>query len=187
LYFLGDAGALLDEIEAFLTGVRRGPDPDRVLATVLFVDVVGSTELASTMGDARWTDLLQAYYRVAGRQIERFAGRQVQTIGDGILATFDGPGRGVRCALAIREAVRALGIQVRAGLHTGEIELLKEDVRGIGVHIAARVIAAAGAEEVFVSSTVKDLVFGSGIEFEPRGEHELKGVPGTWPLFAVRS
>jgi class 3 adenylate cyclase len=185
LFFLGDAAALLDEVEAFLTGVRRGPDPDRVLATVLFVDIVGSTELASTIGDLRWTQLLESYYRVAARQVERFAGTQVRTIGDGILATFDGPGRAVRCALAIRDAVRALGIEVRAGLHTGEIELLKDDVGGIGVHIAARVIAAARPEEVLASSTVKDLVFGSGIEFESRGEHQLKGVPGTWPLFAV--
>jgi len=156
-----------------------------VLATVLFTDIVGSTEHAARAGDRRWKDLLGAHDALLGAKVERFRGRMVKSTGDGMLATFDGPGRAIRCACAIRESVRSLGIGLRAGLHTGEIELRGDDVAGMAVHIGARVSALAGAGDVLVSSTVKDLVAGSGIEFDDRGEHELKGVPGLWRLFAV--
>jgi class 3 adenylate cyclase len=156
-----------------------------VLATVLFTDIVGSTEHAARVGDRRWKDLLATHDALLEGAIERFRGRMVKSIGDGVLVTFDRPGRAIRCACAIRESVRSLGIDLRAGLHTGEIELRGDDVAGVAVHIGARVSALAGAGDVFVSSTVKDLVAGSGIEFEDRGEHELKGVPGTWKLYAV--
>jgi class 3 adenylate cyclase len=185
LLCVGDSDADLDEIEEFLTGVRRAPDTDRVLATVLFTDIVGSTNLAAAMGDQRWKDLLDRHDRVVRRQLERFGGREVNTVGDGFLATFDGPGRAVRCACAIRDAVSALDIEVRAGVHTGEIELRGADVAGMAVHIGARVAALATAGEVLVSGTVPPLVAGSGLVFEDRGEHELKGVPGSWRLFAV--
>jgi class 3 adenylate cyclase/esterase/lipase len=177
---------LLDEIEEFITGARHGPDPDRVLATVLFTDIVGSTEKAAQLGDRRWRDLLEQHNDIAHRELAHFRGREVKSTGDGVLATFDGPGRGVRCARAICDSVRALGIELRAGLHTGECELLGDDVGGIAVHIAARVAAQAGPGEVLVSSTVKDLVAGSGIEFEDRGTPPLKGVPGEWRLYAVQ-
>jgi len=177
---------LLDEIEEFITGARHGPDPDRVLATVLFTDIVGSTEKAAQLGDRRWRDLLEQHNDIAHRELAHFRGREVKSTGDGVLATFDGPGRGVRCARAICDSVRALGIELRAGLHTGECELLGDDVGGIAVHIAARVAAQAGPGEVLVSSTVKDLVAGSGLEFEQRGRQALKGVPGEWELFAAR-
>ena len=177
---------LLDEVEEFLTGARHGPDPDRVLATVLFTDIVGSTEKAAQLGDRRWRDLLEQHNDIAHRELAHFRGREVKSTGDGVLATFDGPGRGVRCARAICDSVRALGIELRAGLHTGECELLGDDVGGIAVHIAARVAAQAGPGEVLVSSTVKDLVAGSGLEFEQRGRQALKGVPGEWELFAAR-
>jgi class 3 adenylate cyclase len=187
LIFVGDADADLDEIEEFLTGARHAPATDRVLATVLFTDIVGSTERVAELGDRRWRDLLDSHDRTVRRQLGRFRGQEVNTSGDGFLATFDGPGRAIECACAIRDAVRALGIEVRAGLHTGEIEVRGDDVAGMAVHIGARVSASAGAGEVFASSTVKDLVAGSGIEFDDRGEHDLKGVPGAWRLFAVRS
>ena len=186
-YWVGDTNAILDEVEEFLTGVRHGPEPDRVLATVLFTDIVRSTERAAEMGDRRWHDLLGNHNEIAQREIARFRGHAIKSTGDGVLATFDGPGRGVRCAQAMRDSVRALGITLRAGLHTGECELLGDDVGGIAVHIAARVAALAGAGEVLVSSTVKDLVAGSGIEFEDRGTPPLKGVPGEWRLFLVRA
>ncbi len=186
LFFLGDADAVLEEIEEFLTGVRRGPEPDRLLATVLFVDIVRSTELAASLGDRRWTRLLESIYDAARRQLERFRGREIKTTGDGLLATFDGPARAIRCAAAIREALRALGVEVRAGLHAGEIELLGSDVGGIAVHLGARVMAEAGVGDIVVSSTVRDLVVGSGLEFEDRGSHPLKGIPGEWRLFRVR-
>jgi class 3 adenylate cyclase len=185
LIFVGDADADLDEIEEFLTGARHAPATDRVLATVLFTDIVGSTERAGELGDRKWRDLLDAHDRAVRRQLERFRGREVNTAGDGFLATFDGPGRAIECACAIRDAVRALGIEVRVGLHTGEIEIRGDDVAGMAVHIGARVSALAGAGEALVSSTVKDLVVGSRVEFEDRGEHELKGVPGMWKLFSV--
>jgi class 3 adenylate cyclase len=185
LMFAGDSDADLDEIEEFITGARHAPVTDRVLVTVLFTDIVGSTERAAELGDRRWRDLLDAHDRTVRRQLERFRGREVNTAGDGFLATFDGPGRGIECGCAIRDAVRALGIEIRAGLHTGEIEVRGDDVAGMAVHIGARVSAVAGASEVLVSSTVKDLVAGSRIEFEDRGDHELKGVPGSWRLFVV--
>jgi class 3 adenylate cyclase/alpha-beta hydrolase superfamily lysophospholipase len=176
---------IVDEIEEFLTGVRRGPEPDRVLATVVFTDLVGSTERAAELGDRRWRGLLDQHHATVRRELERWSGVEVDTAGDGFLATFDGPARAVRCACAVRDAVQPLGLQIRAGVHTGEIELVGSKPAGIAVHTGARVAALAGAGEVLVSSTVKDLVAGSGIEFEERGEHELKGVPGTWRLYAV--
>jgi class 3 adenylate cyclase len=180
-----DADAIVDEIEEFLTGVRHGPEPDRVLATVLFTDIVGSTERAAALGDRRWRDLLEGHHEVVRRELGRFRGREIDTTGDGFLATFDGPARGIRCARSVSEAVRPLGIEVRAGLHTGEIEILGDKVSGLAVHIGARVAAAAGPGEVLVSSTVRDLVAGSGLRFHDRGVQSLKGVPGEWQLFAV--
>jgi class 3 adenylate cyclase len=180
-----DSGRLLDEVEEFLTGVRRGPEPDRVLVTVLFTDIVASTELAARLGDSRWRGLLAAHHAATRRELERWRGREIDTAGDGFVAAFDGPARGIRCALGIRDALRSLGLRIRAGLHSGEAELVGEKLEGIAVHTGARVAALAQPDEVLVSSTVKDLVAGSGIEFEERGEHELKGVPGTWRLYAV--
>jgi class 3 adenylate cyclase len=185
LFFAGDADAIVDEIQEFLTGVRPQPPVERVLATVLFTDIVGSTQRAADLGDERWLELLHSHDAVVRRQLERFQGREVNTMGDGFVATFDGPARSIRCATAIRDAVRALGLEVRAGLHTGEVELSDWDVAGIAVHLAARVAAAAGAGEVLVSRTVVDLVVGSGLTFAARGAHALKGVPGEWELFAV--
>jgi pimeloyl-ACP methyl ester carboxylesterase len=185
LPFLGDQDQILDEVEEFLTGVRRGPEPDRVLATVLFTDIVGSTERAAALGDRLWRGLLEAHHTAVRRELERFRGREVDTSGDGFLATFDGPARAIRCATAIRDSVETLGLAIRAGLHTGECEMHANGVAGIAVHMGARVAALAGPGEVLVSSTVKDLVAGSGIEFEDHGVHELKGVPGDWRLFAV--
>jgi pimeloyl-ACP methyl ester carboxylesterase len=183
--FIGDADAVLDEIEEFLTGVRPAPESDRVLATVLFTDIVGSTEHAARLGDRRWRDLLQAHHGLVRRELARFRGREVDTAGDGFLASFDGPARAVRCACAIGDAVRPLGIEVRAGLHTGECEVMGERVGGIAVHIGARVAGLAGPGEVWISSTVKDLVAGSGLRFADRGTHSLKGVPGEWRLFTI--
>src|SRR5215831_3150413 len=176
LFFAGDADALVDEIQEFLTGVRPQPPVERVLATVLFTDIVGSTQRAADLGDERWLELLHSHDAVVRRQLERFQGREVNTMGDGFVATFDGPARAIRCATAIRDAVRALGLEVRAGLHTGEVELSDGDVAGIAVHLAARVAAAAREGEVLVSRTVVDLVAGSGLVFVGRGEHTLKGV-----------
>ena len=181
-----DADQVVDEIEEFLTGARPAPVPDRVLATVLFTDIVGSTQRAVELGDRRWRDLLEAHNEAVRAQLERFRGEEVDTAGDGFLATFDGPARAVRAACAIQESVRRLGLELRAGLHTGECELANGKVRGIAVHTGARVAALAEPGEVLVSSTVRDLVAGSGIAFEERGEHELKGVPGTWRLYAAR-
>ncbi len=190
LMFAGDAEALIDEIEEFVTGMRRAAEVDRVLATVMFTDIVDSTQRASGMGDTAWRDLLDAQNEVLRRELARFRGREVKTLGDGMLATFDGPARAIRCGLAMTQAVRSLGIEVRVGLHTGEIELIGDpdeggDVAGIAVHIAARVGAKAGTGEVLVSGTVKDLVAGSGIAFSDRGQHVLKGIPDEWRLFAV--
>jgi class 3 adenylate cyclase len=176
---------IVDEVEEFLTGVRRGPEPDRVLATVLFTDIVGSTERATEVGDRAWRDLLERHHAVVRTALARFQGREVDTAGDGFLATFDGPARAIRCAGAIRSSVRDLGLEVRSGLHTGECELLGDKVAGVAVHTGARVAALARPGEILVSRTVKDLVAGSGIDFEERGEHELKGVPGEWQLYAV--
>jgi class 3 adenylate cyclase len=178
---------LLDEVQAFFTGVRGTADVDRVLSTVLFTDLVASTERAAELGDRRWREILDRHDAIVRSHVEHFRGRLIKTTGDGVLATFDGPARAIRCARAISEEVRGLGVEVRAGLHTGEVELRGEDIGGIAVALAARVMAKAGPSEELVSSTVKDLVVGSGIEFEDRGAHELKGVPGEWRLYAVRS
>jgi class 3 adenylate cyclase len=175
------------EIAQFLTGHMADMADDRVLATVLFTDIVDSTRRAAVMGDRDWRALLDAHDAVIRSQLARFRGREVNTSGDGFLAMFDGPQRAIRCAMAIRDAVQALGIEVRAGLHTGECEVRGDDIGGIGVHIGARVSALAGPNEVLVSSTLRDLVIGSGLEFEDRGTHQLKGVPGEWRLFAVAS
>lgn len=187
LWWVGDVDAMLDEVEEFLTGVRRGPEPDRVLATVLFADIVGSTETAVGVGDRRWRELLETYFTLVRRELERFRGREIDTAGDGLLATFDGPARAIRCAASLVQVGARSGLRIRAGLHTGECELVGDKVRGIAVHIGARVAGKAGADEILVSSTVKDLVAGSGILFEDRGIHGLKGVPGEWHLFAVVS
>jgi class 3 adenylate cyclase len=180
-----DADQVIDEVEEFLTGVRPAPELDRVLATVLFTDIVASTERAAELGDRRWRDLLEAHHAAVRHELSRFGGREIDTAGDGFLAAFDGPARAVRAACAIRDSVRGLGLELRAGLHTGECELMNGKVGGIAVHTGARVAALAGPGEVLVSSTVRDLVAGSGLEFEERGEHELKGVPGTWRLYAA--
>jgi class 3 adenylate cyclase len=185
LIFVGDSDADMDEIEEFLTGVRHAPETDRVLATVLFTDIVASTERAAELGDRKWHELLDAHDRTVRRQLDRFRGREVNTAGDGFLATFDGPGRAIQCACAIRDAVGALGMDVRAGLHTGEVEVREDDVAGMAVHIGARVSALAQPGEVLVSGAVPPLVAGSNLEFEYRGEHQLKGVPGFWKVFAV--
>ncbi len=173
------------EIAEFLTGHQSDVADDRVLATVLFTDIVDSTRRAAEIGDRDWHALLDAHDAVIRAQLSRFRGREVNTAGDGFLAMFDGPQRAIRCAMSIRDAVQALGIEVRAGLHTGECEVRGDDIGGIGVHIGARVSALAGPNDVLVSSTLRDLVIGSGLEFEERGAHELKGVPGEWRLFAV--
>jgi len=185
LPWVGDQDEILDEVEEFLTGVRRGPDPDRVLATVLFTDVVRSTERAAELGDKRWRELLASHHVAVRRQLAQWRGTEIDTTGDGFLATFDGPARAIRCACAARDAVRDLGLEIRAGLHTGEFEIFGSTIAGLTVHTGARVAALAGPGEVLVSSTVKDLVAGSGIELDDRGEHELKGVPGTWRIYAV--
>jgi class 3 adenylate cyclase len=174
-----------DEIEEFLTGRRRPREPDRVLATVLFTDIVGSTDRAAEVGDRAWREILEQHNALVRDELERWRGREVKTVGDGFLATFDRPARAVRCAQAIVERVRALGLEVRSGLHTGECELLDGDVGGIAVHIGARVNALAEGSEVLVSSTVKDLVVGSNLRFADRGPHALRGVPGEWRLFAL--
>jgi pimeloyl-ACP methyl ester carboxylesterase len=181
----GDTDAIADEIEEFLTGTRPVPELDRVLATVLFTDIVGSTRRAAELGDRRWRELVSTHDAAVRRQLQRFRGREIDTAGDGFLATFDGPARAVRCAQSIGEAVRELGIDVRAGIHTGECELDGAKIRGIAVHTGARVASLAGPGEVLISKTVKDLVAGSGLEFEDRGVHELKGVPGEWQVYAA--
>jgi len=179
-----EANQILDEVEEFLTGTRPVREPDRVLATVLFTDIVGSSQRAAELGDRAWRGLLAAHNSVVRHELERFQGREVDTAGDGFLATFDGPARAVRCAHAIQAEMAELGLELRAGLHTGEVELVDGKVAGIAVHTGARVAALAGSGEVLVSSTVKDLVAGSGIRFEDHGEHELKGV-GAWRLYSV--
>ena len=185
LIWAGDLDAIVAEIQAFVTGIRPATEPRRVLATILFTDIVGSTERAAELGDARWKALLADHNRAVRRQLDRFGGHEIKVIGDGFLATFDGPARAIRCALAIRDDVRELGLEIRAGIHVGEIEVLPDDIAGLAVHLAARVSALAGPGEVLASSTVKDLVVGSGIAFEDRGSHVLKGVPGEWRLYAA--
>jgi class 3 adenylate cyclase len=187
LPWAGDIDPLLGEVEEFLTGARGGPEPDRVLATILFTDIVGSTEVAARLGDRGWRDLLERHNAVVRRQLERFRGQEIDTAGDGFLASFDGPARAIRCARAIAESVTALGLTIRAGIHTGESELSEGKLAGIAVHIASRIADLAGPGEVLVSSTVKDLVVGSRIEFEDRGSRTLKGIPGEWRLLAVES
>jgi pimeloyl-ACP methyl ester carboxylesterase len=183
--WVGDSDAILDEIEEFLTGTRHGPEPDRVLATVMFTDIVESTTRATQLGDRRWRELLDAHDTIVREELARFRGREIDNAGDGFLATFDGPARGVRAACAISAAVSRLGLEMRAGLHTGECEEMGDKIGGIAVHIGARVAASAGPGEVLVSSTVRDLVAGSGLQFEDRGVHGLKGVADKWHLFAV--
>jgi class 3 adenylate cyclase len=180
------ADQVLDEIEEFLTGMRGGASAERVLATVLFTDIVDSTATSSALGDRKWRELLDHHDAATRRQITRFRGREIKNTGDGFLATFDGPARAIDCAHAIRDSARQLGIEVRSGVHTGEVEVRGDDIGGIGVHIAARVAAKAQSGTVWVSRTVADLVVGSGLEFEDRGEFELKGVPGPWRLFEVK-
>ena len=173
------------KIEEFLNGERRVFEPDRVLATVMFTDIVGSTERAASTSDRAWLDLLAQHHALVRKELVRFRGREVKTAGDGFVAPFDGPARAVRCACAIRDGVGQLGLEIRAGLHTGEIELTGKDIAGIAVHIAARVSAAAGPNEVMVSSTVKNLVAGSGLNFIDRGRQTLKGIPDQWRLFVT--
>jgi class 3 adenylate cyclase len=185
LIWAGDQEAVVAEIEEFVTGARPAQRTDRRLATVLFTDIVDSTKKAAELGDARWKGLLHAHDELVRTELARFRGVEVKTTGDGFLAAFDGPARAVGCARAIADGVRDLGIEIRAGCHTGEVELLDGDLGGIAVHIGARVAALAGAGEVLVSSTVKDLVVGSGLTFEDRGQHSLKGVPDAWRLYAV--
>jgi class 3 adenylate cyclase len=182
---VGDQDALLDEVEEFLVGSRRARDPERALTTVLFTDIVGSTETAAELGDRRWRDLLERHDATVRRQLDAYRGREVKTMGDGFLAAFDGPARAIRCACSARDELREVGIEIRAGIHTGEVELIGEDVGGMAVNIGARVGALAGPGEVLVSSTVRELVVGSGLEFADRGVHTLKGAPGEWRLFAV--
>ena len=185
LVFVGDGDRLVDEIQEFLTGSRSEQDVDRVLATVMFTDIVDSTKRAAELGDRQWRALLDRHDETVRQQLKRFRGSEVKNLGDGFMATFDGPARAVRCAAAISEAVRALGITVRSGLHTGEIELKRDDISGIAVHIAARVAAEAEAGETIVSSMVRDLVAGSGLRFEDRGARSLRGVPEEVRLYRV--
>jgi pimeloyl-ACP methyl ester carboxylesterase len=186
LFFVSEsADKISDLVEEFLTGSRAQVAVDRVLATVLFTDIVGSTEKAAAIGDQRWRDLLDKHHHTIRRNLQRFRGREVKTTGDGFLATFDGPARAVRCACAMAEEIKPLDIEIRAGLHTGECEMIGDDIGGIAVHIGARIAALAGASEVLVSSTVKDLVAGSGLRFEDRGAKSLKGIPGEWRIYAA--
>ena len=187
LYWIGDADAALDEIERFVTGARSGPRPERILATVLFTDIEASTTRAAVLGDLRWSRVLERHDALVRRQLQRFRGTEIKTLGDGFLALFDGPARAIACANAIRDGVRQIGLETRCGVHTGEVEMTNgdNDVAGMAVHIGQRISSLAGAGEVFVSRTVVDLVVGSGLQFTDRGEHELKGVPGAWRIFAV--
>lgn len=185
--WLSDPDAIAAEVEEFVTGARHGPEPDRALKTVLFTDIVSSTERAAELGDARWRAVLERHDELTRGEIGRVGGTAVKGTGDGMLATFDGPARAIRCAESIRDSVRALGVQIRAGIHTGECELIGDDVGGMAVHIAARINALAGTGEILVSRTVRDLVVGSGIAFEDRGVRELKGVPGEWGVMALLS
>jgi class 3 adenylate cyclase len=185
LPWVGDADAVLDEIEEFMTGTRKPADPSRSLSTLMFTDVVGSTERAAHLGDAEWVRLLELHHQAVRDELERWGGAEIDTAGDGFLASFDGPARAVRCPRSIAVRIEDLGLAVRAGVHTGEVERAGTDVRGIAVHVGARVMALAGPSEVLVSSTVKDLTAGSGIVFEDAGEHELKDVPDRWRLYRV--
>ena len=186
LFYVGDTQSILDEVEEFLTGIRHGPETDRALLTVMFTDIVGATQHAERLGDDAWRRLLERHHAIVRTQLTRFRGREIDTAGDGFFATFDGPARAVRCAEAICGAVRTLGLEVRAGLHTGECETAGAKVSGVAVHIAARVAAADLPGQVLVSSTVKDLVAGSGLAFSNEGSHQLKGLTEEWRLFALR-
>lgn len=186
VWFAGDGDRVLDEVESFLTGTRRAPPSNRVLSTVLFTDIVGSTERATALGDAAWTAVLDAHDRTVERHVSAARGTVVKFTGDGALATFDGPARAINCACAIRDAMDDLGLAIRTGLHTGEVEMGDGDIHGIAVHIAARIMALAAPGEVLVSGAIPPLVLGSGIAFEDRGSRELKGVPHPWPVHAVR-
>jgi pimeloyl-ACP methyl ester carboxylesterase len=185
--WIGDTDAILDEVELFATGARQTVELDRILATVFFVDIVGSTEKLAELGDRRWRELLTQFYTALREQLVRFRGREIDSAGDGVFATFDGPARAIRCAGATIQAVRSLGIEVRVGIHTGECEVLGDKVSGIAVHLGARVCGRARANETLVSSTVRDLVAGSGLNFADRGSHTLRGVPGEWHLYAVEA
>jgi class 3 adenylate cyclase len=185
MFAVGDTESIIGEIEEFLTGERHLSEPDRMLATVMFTDIVDSTKRAADLGDRDWQDLLGRHDQLFRRALDRHRGREIKHTGDGFLATFDGPARAIRCAASITGAVEELGLELRAGLHTGELEVRRDDLGGLAVHIAARVMSMADGGEVLVSSTVKDLVAGSGIDFEDRGTHELRGVPGDWRLFRV--
>jgi class 3 adenylate cyclase len=187
LYWVGDTRELLDEIEEFVTGARGGSGTERILATVLFTDIAGSTDRAAQLGDQRWSHLLDRHDQSVRTQIGRFHGREINTIGDAFVATFDSPSRAIECAQAIRDSLRAFDLDVRAGIHTGEIEVRGKDIAGLAVHIGARVVGHAGPGEVVVSGAVRPLLAGSGIEFEDRGEHQLKGVPDRWRIYAVIS
>jgi class 3 adenylate cyclase len=187
LVFTGDFGAVVDELQEFLTGVRRPAESDRLLATVLLTDIAGSTQIAAGLGDLKWRDVLERHNALVRSDLARFRGSEIKTTGDGFLATFDGPARAIQCALSLRASLRQVGIEIRAGLHTGECEILGSDIGGIAVHIAARVLSEAEPGEVLVSSTVRDLVAGSGIGFTSRGRRELRGVPGEWELLAVEN
>jgi len=182
--WFGDSEPMLDEIEEFLTGSRHAPEPERVLATVQFTDIVQSTERAAALGDRKWRELLEAFQALVRGKLKEYRGREIDTAGDGFLAAFDGPARAIRCAAAVREGARAHGIEIRAGVHTGECEIIGEKLGGIAVHIGSRVASKAAPGEIVVSQTVKDLVAGSGLAFAERGTHTLKGVPGEWRLYA---
>jgi class 3 adenylate cyclase len=186
IWFGGDANSFADEIERFLTGTLNPPEPDRALVTVLFVDIVDSTRKAAQLGDRTWRDLVDSYYSVVRNELERNRGRLLDTAGDGVLAVVDGPARAIRAGLGIAEGVQRFGLTVRAGVHTGEAEIVDDDVRGITVHIGSRIASKARESELLVSSTVRDLVVGSGFKFADRGSHALKGVPGRWNLYSVR-
>ncbi len=185
LFYMGETDAMLAELQQFLTGMRSMPEIDRVLATVLFTDIVGSTERAAALGDRAWRELLMTHREIVHRELDRYRGREIKFLGDGLLATFDGPARAIHCAAALVEVMHGLGMEIRTGLHTGEIQFSCGDIEGIAVHIGARVMGQAQPGDVIVSSTVKDLVAGSGIQFQDRGLHVLKGVPGKWRLFAA--
>ena len=182
--WIGDQDAMLDEVEEFVTGARQAHEPERVLATVLFVDIAGSTERIAAIGDRAWRGLLEAFQAKVREVLRQYRGQEIDTAGDGFLAAFDGPARGIRCAVAIRDAVRAIGVEVRCGLHTGECERSGEKLAGIAVHTGARVAGLAAAGEVLVSQTVRDLVAGSGVAFVDFGEHRLEGLSEPWQPFA---
>jgi class 3 adenylate cyclase len=185
LHWVGGANEILDHVEEFITGARSGSDTERVLTTIVFTDIVGSTARAATLGDGRWRDLLDNHDHVVRHELERFRGREVNTAGDGFVATFTSPSGAIDCAEAIVDAVRKLGIEVRVGIHAGEVEVRGDDIAGMAVHIGARVAGYAGAGEILVSSTVSEIVAGSRHNFVDRGEWELKGVPGSWRLYAL--